>query len=535
MNIKLLDCTLRDGAYVVDSNFGVSAIKGIISHLQDAEVDIIECGWLKDKPHQAGSSFYHVPADLEPYLQKKKPGCLYVAMIDYNRYDDSVLPEYDGKSLDAVRVVFPYGKHREGIEIGMRIRQKGYTVMFQAANTLAYGDEDLKMLAAEMNKVMPASLSVVDTFGAMYEDDLERIVTCLDKHLDPKIAMGLHMHNNQQLAFALTVNFIKLLKSAQRGMMVDASLCGMGRGAGNATTELVANYLNRKCGCHYDIDAIMDAIDVYMGYYQENFSWGYSTPYCIAGMYCCHVNNIAYLLDNHRTKAKDMRLIIESLSPDDRKKYDYDLLEEKYIQNQSRYVDDGKALKDLAAGFSGKHILLVCPGRSSVEENDKIKAYVRQNQSLVIGVNAIVPGIDYDYLFFVNPARYEYARNTYPEVFAKTPRIVLSNIKNTADGNEVVVGFNNVIKRGWTHFDNAAICAFRLMDKLNVPEVAIAGFDGFRTRYNESYADEHLPSLNPDNQWDALNEEITEMFVDFKKNAVSCKQIRFVTDSLFNK
>lgn len=535
MNIKLLDCTLRDGAYIVDSNFGSASIKGIIGHLQEAEVDIIECGWLKDKPHKEGSSFYHLPVDLEPYLQKKNPNVLYVVMIDWDRYDDSVLPEYDGKSIDAVRVVFPYGKHKEGIEIGMRIRQKGYTVMFQAANTLAYSDEDLKVLAEDMNKVMPASLSVVDTFGAMYEDDLKRIVKCLHTHLDPRITMGLHTHNNQQMAFALSVAFIKLLKDTQRGMIVDASLCGMGRGAGNATTELVANYLNRKCGCHYNIDAIMDAIDVYMGYYLEKYEWGYSTPYCIAGMYCCHVNNIAYLLENHRVKAKDMRLIIESLSPADRKKYDYDLLEEKYIQNQSRYVDDATALKRLSADLGDKHVLLVCPGRSAIEDGEKIRAYIRINRPVVIGVNAVVPGIDYDYLFFVNPARYEYARNTYPEEFENTLRIVLSNIKNTADENEVVVGFNSVIKRGWAHFDNAAICAFRLMDRLNVQNVAIAGFDGFRTRYNESYADEHLPSLNPDNQWDALNEEITAMFVDFRKHAVACRNICFVTDSLFNK
>lgn len=535
MKIKLLDCTLRDGAYVVDSNFGTAAIKGLIRHLQEANVDIIECGWLKDKPHKEGTSFYHLPADLEPYLQEKNPNSLYVVMIDWDRYDDSVLPPYDGKSIDAVRVVFPFGKHKEGIEIGMRIRQKGYTVMFQAANTLAYSDDDLKVLAQAMNQALPASLSVVDTFGAMYEDDLERIVKCLDAHLDKRINMGLHTHNNQQLAFALSTHFIKLLRNTNREMMVDASLCGMGRGAGNATTELVANYLNKKCGMHYNIDAIMDAIDVYMGYYQENFEWGYSTPYCIAGMYCCHVNNIAYLLENHRTKAKDMRLIIESMSPADRKKYDYDLLEEKYIQNQSRYVDDAQALKELSDVLNRQNVLLVCPGKSSVEQSAKIQDHIKANQSLVIGVNAIVPGIKYDYLFFVNPARYEYAKNTYPEVFEKTPRIVLSNIKNEAEKQEYIIGFNNVIKRGWTHFDNAAICAFRLLDRLQVKKVAIAGFDGFRTRYNESYADEHLPSLNMDNQWDALNTEITEMLVDFKKNATHCKDIFFVTDSLFNK
>jgi 4-hydroxy 2-oxovalerate aldolase len=112
---------------------------------------------------------------------------------------------------------------------------------------------------------------------------------------------------------------------------VDASLCGMGRGAGNATTELVANYLNTKHQCNYDMDAIMDAIDVHMTNFQKKYSWGYSTPYFIAGAYGCHVNNIQYLLKNHQTGAKDLRNIIESLSVEERRQYDYDRLEEKYI------------------------------------------------------------------------------------------------------------------------------------------------------------------------------------------------------------
>ena len=76
-------------------------------------------------------------------------------------------------------------------------------------------------------------------------------------------------------------------------IIVDSSLCGMGRGAGNATTELVASYLNRKCGCNYSMYHILDAIDLYMQFFKENYSWGYSTANFIAGLYCCHVNNIA--------------------------------------------------------------------------------------------------------------------------------------------------------------------------------------------------------------------------------------------------
>lgn len=72
MSIQLLDCTLRDGAYINNSDFGEPALKGIIKHLQDARVEIIECGWLKDAPHKTGSSYFHVPADAERYLLEKK-------------------------------------------------------------------------------------------------------------------------------------------------------------------------------------------------------------------------------------------------------------------------------------------------------------------------------------------------------------------------------------------------------------------------------------------------------------------------------
>ena len=63
--ISLLDCTLRDGAYVTGGRFGEAAIRGIIHKMQDAGVDIVECGWLKNDPYQSGTTFYHVPGDLE--------------------------------------------------------------------------------------------------------------------------------------------------------------------------------------------------------------------------------------------------------------------------------------------------------------------------------------------------------------------------------------------------------------------------------------------------------------------------------------
>lgn len=533
--IELLDCTLRDGSYINDSHFGTPVIKGIIKKMQEARVDIIECGWLKDKDYEEGSAFYHVPSDLEQYFLNRSQEHTYVVMIDWDRYNVDNLPFCDGKSIDAIRVVFPHGKHREGLAVGEKITAKGYKLYLQAANTLAYSDDDLKDLATYVNQAHPVALSVVDTFGAMLFEDLERIVKVLDEILDPDIKLGFHSHNNQQLSFALTIYFINLLKNSKRNIVVDASLCGMGRGAGNATTELMVSYLNRKEHGNYDLDAVMDAIDLYITGLQEKYTWGYSTPYFIAGLYQCHVNNIAYLLNNHRTNAKDMRNVISSLSQAERRKYDYDLLETKFLENQNRIINDEETIEKLHDAWKDKTVLLVAPGRSINAEEEKIKKFIAENKPVVIGVNAINPRYEYDYIFFVNAARYEYAASTYKDIFEQTKRIVLSNIKTEADANEVVVNFNRAIKRGWPHFDNAVICCLRLMNQLNIKNIAIAGFDGFKTKYNESYADESLPTLNPDNKWDELNEEIKEMFGDFVESTKGKMKIEFVTESYFEK
>ena len=532
--LKLLDCTLRDGAYIVEAKFGISAIRGIVNKLQDAGVDIIECGWLKDNEHVSGTTYYHVPSDFEQYLLHKDSKTIYVAMIDWNRYDVTNLPPYDGRSIDAVRVVFPHEHYREGIAVGAAVQKKGYKVYFQAANTLAYSGEELKELASLVNEVKPEGLAIVDTFGAMYEDDLDRIAKTLDENLDTGIGLGFHSHNNQQMAFANCIYFAQLIAMMSRDGIIDASLNGMGRGAGNATTELVANYLNNKLDGQYSLDSIMDAIDVYMEGFSRRYTWGYSTANYIAGIYCCHVNNIAYLQNNHRTSFHDMRQIIESLPSEDRKLYDYDLLEEKYISNQDRQVDDDTAISSIIDSVSRKgKVLLVAPGRSSVDAKETICEFITENKPLIIGVNALLEEYKYDYLFITNKARYEYARTTHIEAFASTPKILLSNIKTTGGVDEQIVNYSRAIKRGWKHFDNAVICCLRLLNQLGVTDVYLAGFDGFKNDYNLSYADKMLPTLNPEGKWDELNAEIIDMYRDVK-NTASSMRITFITESIFN-
>lgn len=529
--IKLLDCTLRDGAYINGANFGYETIRGIIKRMQDAKVEIIECGWLKNDPHTTGSSYFHVPDDLKQYLVNKDPNVTYVTMIDWDRYNLEYLPQCDGQSVDAVRVVFPRGKAKEGLEVASKIREKGYRIFCQAANTLGYSDRELLDLIDEANKVKPEGISIVDTFGAMYPDDLERILSIFVHNLHPSIKIGFHSHNNQQLSFALTIQFVRSMTEQGREIIVDSSLCGMGRGAGNATTELVTSFLNKKYYGNYDLDLIMDTIDMYMVPFQEKYSWGYSIPTYIAGMYCSHVNNLDYLLKKHRANAKEIRCVISSLKPEERVHYDYDLLEQRYIENQNNEIDDEKTLEILSSQLKDREVLLIAPGRSSMEEKTKIEEYIKDHNPVVIGVNAVLPSYRYDYLYLMSQVRYDYAKEAYPQQFASTSKILLSNIRADSETGVYTVRYERAIKRGWKHFDNAVICLLRLLNKLNVKKVLVAGFDEFSDRYNESYADPKLPTVHGVEDWDKFNEELKEMFNDLLMRVNGNMEISMLTET----
>ena len=386
----------------------------------------------------------------------------------------------------------------------------------------------------EINEVKPEALSVVDTFGAMYHDDLHHIVSILNKHLIDDIHLGFHSHNNQQLSFALSIQLIEELQNTTRSIIVDSSLCGMGRGAGNTTTELLANYINSKYNGNYDMNVIMDAIDTYMGYFLEHYQWGYSIPYFISGMFCAHVNNIAYLSKNHRTNAKDMRNIIESLSDEERKKYDYDLLEQKYMEYRNSVVDDELGLSKLRTELESKTVLLLLPGKSIIKCSKEIQSYIEKEKPVVIGVNSIITEYQYDYLFFSNSIRYDYAKEVYTKTFNQITKIVSSSIKNTAEEKEILVNYNLLVKRGWEHFDNAGIMCLRMLNKIHVSNVVLAGFDGFEDAVTENYADASLPHIHPGKKWDELNDEVKSMLTDFKLATQEKMKIIFLTKSKYN-
>lgn len=533
--IELLDCTLRDGAYIVDGKFGMHTIGGIIKRLQEANVNIIECGWLKDADHVEGTTYYHTPNDLNKYLiSEKNRYTTYVAMIDYNRYNIHNLPDCDGESIDAIRVVFPHGKVSEGVSIVKEIMARGYKAYIQAANTLAYSDYDLLKLVDAVNEVKPEGISIVDTFGAMYPWDLTRILMVINNNLEKDIKIGFHSHNNQQMSFALSMQFVQeMMLNSRRNIIIDGSLCGMGRGAGNTTTELMANYLNTVFHKDYDINIILDAIDVYMTGFQKDYFWGYSIPYLIAGMYECHVNNVKYLRDAHSIKNKDMKIIFSSMGTDDRRQYNYSNLEKVYSTYASKEVEDRETVELLKKHFEGKNVVVILPGKMSSEKIEDVMNYVNTHSSIVIGVNSVIEGYNYDYLFFTKEKKYEFAKENQKKAFENAKKIVTSNVRSNALNDEIIINYNDLQKYGWKYYDNSMVMLLRLFKRLLPSVVAISGFDGYIGTYNENYYPEAIKGMLSKEEMMTLQTDIEEMLKDFCEGLDNRFVVEFLTASPF--
>ncbi len=529
--VQLLDCTLRDGGYLVDAKFGDTAIKGIIRGLTDSGIDVIECGFLKDEPHKEGYTVFNNAAQVRNYLPKDRKQASYVCLADYSRYSIANLDDYDGTSIDGVRACFFKKERYDVIEFCREVVKKGYKLYVQPVDILGYTDAELLELIEMINPMEPYAFSIVDTFGSMYKEDLQRVFYLIHHNLVSTPSIGFHSHNNLQMSFSLSQDFVNMTQGL-RNITIDATMGGMGRGAGNTNTELVIQYLNRKLNAGYDIDVVLDLIDNYIDGIRYTSEWGYSIPYFLAGSYSAHVNNISYLSSKAGISSRDINFLLNRIGAVSRKRYDYDLLEKEYVNYLGSFTDDEKEVAELREKMSDKDILILLPGSSIVTHKEKIDRYCEEKNPIVISVNLLSSDYPIHYAYFSNKKRYNYWKNS--SRFDNYQRIVTSNITKEASPNETVIDFTKLVKSGWKQLDNSGILLLRLLDRLDVASIAIAGFDGYMTNSGgHNYAQKELEKQRDFNSVDESNRSVASMLEHYRNNRLLDCPVTFITPSRF--
>lgn len=226
--IKLLDCTLRDGGYINEWDFGFETIRNIIKKLVEAKTDYVEVGFLRNDVYDKDKAVFNNCNQIAPILPKQRGNTKFTVMALHNKYDISRLEPFDGKTVDAMRVTFHDYDIDEGLSFIKKAMEKGYKIFCNPINIMGYSDEQLLKLIGKVNKIKPYAFSIVDTFGSMMKPDLVRLYSILEHNLDKDIVIGLHLHENLALSYSLAQDFITMC-SVERQAVVDASLLGMGR------------------------------------------------------------------------------------------------------------------------------------------------------------------------------------------------------------------------------------------------------------------------------------------------------------------
>ncbi|MEY8337958.1 aldolase catalytic domain-containing protein [Lachnospiraceae bacterium 62-35] len=521
-SINILDCTLRDGAYVVDTAFGENGIKKIIESLNIAGIDIIECGFLKNKCGEPGSTVFRTPSDLLPYLKQYNSKSKYVLMFDAGKYDVSQLEE-NKNIIWGIRDCF----HKEFIEQALKdaatIKQKGYRVFIQPTGILNYTDKELLDLIERTNQIGAFSFAIVDTFGSMNKRELLRLVNLIGHNLEKDICLSFHSHNNLQMAYALSQDFIELCHN-QRDIIVDSTVYGMGRGAGNTNTECLTEFLNNFYNRDYNTNSLLDLIESSILQIFANHPWGYSIRNFVAGINGCHVDNISYLYDKGTIPSKDVKTILESIPKKFKAHFNADIIENATVSYYENAINDTADITSLKESFKGKDVLLICPGKT-IKDYQKINQFIKSFNGNSISINFIPDHISVGYIFCGN-------LNRYKNISYNTNLKIISTSNIHDDRPDFIVNFMSLISRGHKFYDNSMIMCLKLMDILEVDNIYLAGFDGYSSR-EVNYFDSEIERCNIMRDTELLNYEIGQMFLEFKINMKKKRKINFITMSKF--
>lgn len=282
MNIQILDCTLRDGSHINNGKFGKEKIRQIITGLIEANIDIIEVGLLQN--HQCGVDFsiFNSIDFVDQCLSTiEKKNSKFSLMLRTDRVDFNKLAK--SPKVDFIRIAL-YQEHLNDIKrYGEKAKELGYEIIFNPIAITKYSPNEIQFLIKTLEKLKPYGISLVDTFGSFTLNEFEKVLKIFDKNLSPNITLGIHLHQNLNLALSLAAKATKLI--INRDLIIDSSLSGMGRVPGNLQSELFANYLNQNFNHQYNIEKLLSLTALIEEFKILN-RWGYNPIY----MYSASLN-----------------------------------------------------------------------------------------------------------------------------------------------------------------------------------------------------------------------------------------------------
>lgn len=482
-SIRVLDVTLRDGGCVNNFNFGQSYMEKILAAQEESGVDMIELGYLDHKNGSSHGRTQYISEHVisEYFLKKKRTGQTYVAMMDYGKYDVDQMAARSESGIDGVRLAFHKKNRMDMIPLGRKIMDKGYQFFIQPMITLRYSDKELLELIDVVNQKLPdaSGFYIVDSFGEMRPNDMSRLMNLVDHNLIQTMSLGFHSHNNLQMSYSNAVSLLQF--PTNRDLMLDSSIMGMGKGAGNLNTELLLEHLNIFYGKHYNIAPLLEVMDKVINQLHSEFYWGYSPEYYLSAINHCTPSYASHFYNKHMLPIDQVSELLGMLNEDKKISFDQKYAEHLYTEyNAGKAVDDTFVIRELKEELLAKEILLIAPGKSIENYRDRIADFASRDNVIAISLN-LIEDFGQRYVLITRKEIYDEGIENGSNI------IVMSSVSKGGRGNVKVLNYENWIERNGKTYDSSSIVAFKLIESCGCSKVYLAGFDGFSVGINENY------------------------------------------------
>ena len=281
-SIRVLDCTIRDGGLMNNHQFDDALVKAVYRACVDGGIDYMELGYKCSrkaiKAGEHGAWKYCVEEDIRRIVGDNDTDLKLSVMADAERcdYHEDIPPKKES-IIDMIRVATYINQIPTALEMVKDAHDKGYetTVNLMAVTTVPERElnEGLELLASSE----ALGIYVVDSFGALYSEQVHYLVK---KYLGYcKTAgkeVGIHAHNNLQLAYANTIEAI-----IEGANLLDATMAGLGRGAGNCPMELLIGFLHNP---KYDLRPVLNCVQKHVEPMRQKLMWGFDLPYMVTGL-----------------------------------------------------------------------------------------------------------------------------------------------------------------------------------------------------------------------------------------------------------
>ncbi|TXJ41485.1 hypothetical protein EPJ66_00710 [Brachyspira aalborgi] len=532
-NIKILDCTLRDGGFINDWDFGHYAIYNIVNRLIESNIDFLEVGFLhNERDFEINRTITKHTSDFSNIIKiKNKKDAMILGMIILGEADIENVGNADKTILDGIRIVFKKHNIDKAFELANKIKDKGYKIFLQPASVTDYSNKEMEYLAKKSISLNPYAVYIVDTYGLMHKNKVLNYFNILNNNLSNDIYIGFHSHNNFQLSFANSIELVEL--TTNRNIILDSSLFGMGKGVGNLNTELITDYLNKYHNYDYNVGQILELINLEILKIRNTYSWGYSFNGFLAASNDCHPTYVKYLIDKNTISVNSINKILQKIDRDKKTIFYGDLIEKLYSDFLNNEIKDNKSIDYIFNKVNNRKILIIAPGGSVNNEKNKIDKFISDNNPIVVSINYYNENLKTDFIFINNAKRYNQMAEFIDSGKNEIEFILTSNITViSSKENYHLINYSDYLVEGDFEIimHNATLMFIKLLKNMNINNLYIAGFDGFSSNSGNNYADKYL-SYNTNINFEKQNRLIGEKIIQFQKYI----NITFLTKSYYKK